>query len=372
MSTFNNQVDYLFDWKYYTSLYPDLRQAGIDTEAEARNHFFVHGLQEQRQFNPFVDLNLYRVLNPDLRSLNYEQLYYHLEQHGISEGRIFSPHQTQIEDYYANYRINFGGTIGRDTRNLFDILMTDVSFNPYSTKLISPHRFASLPSEPPTIIGAITNSNPNDDYNIYSYNSVILAHTTGQVTVSVTGATPLGTVLGSPLYEIRTFQNVSLRVNKTLGTSTSVEWYEFDQYCAIKGTNNADNLVNPSSSRAVLVGNGGNDTLTGGSSVDIFFGGAGADTFVASSQLSSCANTSTDIIADFNPNQDKIDVNNLLKQQGLIGGNLISRGLVQPSYFYAEQTLLYLSSAPVTSGQLESRFLTLQGNFTLTDANFIS
>ena len=122
----------------------------------------------------------------------------------------------------------------------------------------------------------------------------------------------------------------------------------------------------------MLVGNGGNDTLTGGSSVDIFFGGAGADTFVASSQLSSCANTSTDIIADFNPNQDKIDVNNLLKQQGLIGGNLISRGLVQPSYFYAEQTLLYLSSAPVTSGQLESRFLTLQGNFTLTDANFIS
>ena len=39
-----------FDWKYYVAKYPDLRAAGIDTQAEAQRHYALYGQGEGRLF----------------------------------------------------------------------------------------------------------------------------------------------------------------------------------------------------------------------------------------------------------------------------------------------------------------------------------
>ena len=80
----------IFDANYYRSLNPDL--AGMSDEA-ARQHLMTYGLDEGRDFSPYVDLDIYRESNPDLAAAGLttnRQLYEHLINFGIEEGRRFS------------------------------------------------------------------------------------------------------------------------------------------------------------------------------------------------------------------------------------------------------------------------------------------
>jgi len=66
--------------------------------------------------------------------------------------------------------------------------------------------------------------------------------------------------------------------------------------------NDLDNLMLGSTRDNILLGGGGNDTLDGGAGQDILWGQAGADIFVIRK------GTGTDIIADFMPGTDRLDV----------------------------------------------------------------
>jgi Ca2+-binding RTX toxin-like protein len=63
-----------------------------------------------------------------------------------------------------------------------------------------------------------------------------------------------------------------------------------------------DNVMSGNSGENLLLGGAGNDTLEGGAGRDIFFGDAGSDTFLIRK------GTGMDIIADFTPGTDRLDV----------------------------------------------------------------
>ncbi len=80
----------IFDANYYRSVNPDL--AGMSDE-EARQHLMTYGLDEGRDFSPYVDLAIYRESSPDLAAAGLttnRQLYEHLINFGLEEGRRFS------------------------------------------------------------------------------------------------------------------------------------------------------------------------------------------------------------------------------------------------------------------------------------------
>lgn len=92
----------IFDANYYRSANPDL--AGMSDEA-ARQHLLTYGLDEGRDFSPYVDLGIYRENNPDLAAAGLttnRQLYEHLINFGVEEGRRFSG-EFDASVYGANY-----------------------------------------------------------------------------------------------------------------------------------------------------------------------------------------------------------------------------------------------------------------------------
>ena len=77
-------------------------------------------------------------------------------------------------------------------------------------------------------------------------------------------------------------------------------------------------FISGGSGNDLLFGNGGGDTLTGGNGADLLIGGSGHDTFVISSgqSLGTTGGTNNngtltgyDVIADFDPTVDKLDLN---------------------------------------------------------------
>jgi Ca2+-binding RTX toxin-like protein len=66
--------------------------------------------------------------------------------------------------------------------------------------------------------------------------------------------------------------------------------------------NELDNVITGNAIGNVLLGGAGNDTLDGGAGQDILWGEAGADTFLIRK------GTGVDIIADFTPGTDRLDV----------------------------------------------------------------
>lgn len=81
----------LFDVGYYREANPDLAAVGLTTNEQLANHFFSSGINENRLFSRFVDLNFYRASNSDLTSFDTSSLYSHLSNSGVLEGRRFSP-----------------------------------------------------------------------------------------------------------------------------------------------------------------------------------------------------------------------------------------------------------------------------------------
>ena len=83
-----------FDWKYYIDRYEDLRNADIDNEEKAINHWINHGKIEGRICEQF-DWKYYINRYEDLRNAgidNEEKAWNHLINHGKKEGRICYNH----------------------------------------------------------------------------------------------------------------------------------------------------------------------------------------------------------------------------------------------------------------------------------------
>jgi len=115
----------LFDPSYYAYENPELAAAGIDSDEELRDHFQEYGLQENRQFSPFVDLDYYRNKYPDFAAAGLTttaQLLAHLETYGIQENRQFSPFVDW--QYYRNLYPDLAAAVLTETAQLLEHLQT--------------------------------------------------------------------------------------------------------------------------------------------------------------------------------------------------------------------------------------------------------
>lgn len=79
--------------------------------------------------------------------------------------------------------------------------------------------------------------------------------------------------------------------------------------------------INGTRSRDTLVGTSGTDRITGGSGRDTLTGGGAADTFVYTSVLDA-----TDVITDFTPHSDRLDISALLTSVGYLGSTPVADG----------------------------------------------
>jgi hypothetical protein len=125
----------LFNPSFYRAANPDL--AGLSDE-QLRNHFFSIGIDQGRQFSPFVDLELYRASNPTLIQAGINtnrELFDHLQTAGVANGRRFSkvydpnyylaenpdlaPLSDNLEVLFNHFR-DFGIDEGRAASGVFD------------------------------------------------------------------------------------------------------------------------------------------------------------------------------------------------------------------------------------------------------------
>ena len=80
---------------------------------------------------------------------------------------------------------------------------------------------------------------------------------------------------------------------------------------------------NGTGARDTLVGTAGDDVITGGAGADTLTGGAGGDVFRYTS-----TRDAGDVITDFTPYEDKLDLNPLLASLGVTGSNGVASGHV--------------------------------------------
>lgn len=98
------ETERLFDSQYYANVNLDLAANGIDTPEELTAHFTNFGLEEGRQFSPWVNLDFYAASNPELGVAGVDtrsELFAHLQNEGIAQGFRFSP-LVDLRYYQAN------------------------------------------------------------------------------------------------------------------------------------------------------------------------------------------------------------------------------------------------------------------------------
>ena len=101
-------------------------------------------------------------------------------------------------------------------------------------------------------------------------------------------------------------------------------WHALGGNDALTGTSSRDALYGDSGNDT-LTGNGGNDTLIGGAGTDVLIGGTGADYFQFD-KTSDIGKTSgsRDIIKDWNPAADYIDLRGIDANSSASGNNAFS------------------------------------------------
>jgi len=418
------QVDFLFNWRYYLQMNPDLGVAGIATETQALEHFTTHGINEGRVFNPFVDLNVYRQYNYDLRGMSPRQLFNHLRDFGIKEGRIFSslefrnfglakftPSYNLYQESLQNIAVTYvtpGNIFNR--ADAFDRMMQlERYFNDITAINVNPTSPQVQISNTEPYVGILTNEDfidtvraatdgrvayrisATDVFNINAYKSSpveriepLVGNIAGDVFVSAPNQRGFG------FFDIsivdRSINPVNPRTNQEI-----IDWYIIQPYQATYGGKVNDSLTASNNSRSAYIdGGAGNDTLTGrinGAAIspaygDVLVGGADSDTFVATERYLLSNNFipgtfDPDLIADFRPAEgDRIDVRPLLASYGLRGGNLVNRGIIQQQKTSNDVTMLFFSptGAPLNLLIGEGAFFDVVGlgNRSLIDSDFIS
>ena len=125
---------------------------------------------------------------------------------------------------------------------------------------------------------------------------------------------------GGSAFEVSRFDDGGTYAGYSLGNGD----YNLDQDLSGGNSNDIElgtagnDSISGGSGNDLLFGNGGGDTLTGGNGADLLIGGSGHDTFVISSgqSLGTTGGTNNngtltgyDVIADFDPTVDKLDLN---------------------------------------------------------------
>ena len=160
------------------------------------------------------------------------------------------------------------------------------------------------------------------------------------------------------------------------------------------GTNKGDSLTGNSGANSLsgsggidgLDGGGGNDKLSGGSGADGLFGGLGVDRLTggadadrfgfASTSESGVGAGKRDVITDFQPGVDKIDLQFIDGKVGTADGqgfsfigssNFSAEGQVR-AFFEGDHTLVALNTSGTSGAESQ---IELAGNVTLTAADFL-
>jgi hypothetical protein len=118
--------DLLFDAKFYSDKYPDLKQAFGYNEVQLYNHFITWGIDEGRCASQILDVKYYLANNQDLvqafGATNYKAAYNHFKVYGMSEGRIASEN-FNIGIYKSKY-IDLVNAFGTDNKAYFNHYLT--------------------------------------------------------------------------------------------------------------------------------------------------------------------------------------------------------------------------------------------------------
>ena len=117
------------------------------------------------------------------------------------------------------------------------------------------------------------------------------------------------------------------RINAADGDEITVNMYDeenaFDQYGRLVdlavAVASPGQIFNGTAARNTIVGTAGDDVITGGAAADTLTGGAGGDTFRYTS-----IRDAGDIINDFTPYADKLDLSILLSSLGAVGNGVSS------------------------------------------------
>ncbi|AFY79771.1 hypothetical protein [Oscillatoria acuminata] len=148
----------LFDPEFYQANSSDLQN--LD-ETQLREHWLNFGLDEERAFSPWVDLNVYRRNNPDLESAGLttnRQLFEHLQSVGVSEGRQFSE-QFDVA-FYRNAHPDLTANGIETNEQLFEHFQT-FGFEEGRPGIAPTEPIAIAP--PPPVSGEILTPPPNLD-----------------------------------------------------------------------------------------------------------------------------------------------------------------------------------------------------------------
>ena len=149
-----------FDWCFYTNYYPDLRNAGINTESKARNHYIKYGIKENRRTHQIIQQTNHIPSIPTVNILS------NINQIHVSKG--ISMFEKRIKDNFQ--LISYTNTT---IPALFFGVYTDDDL--YKLKNHTSIKY---------IIWCGEDANPNLQHSLSTLNEVKLLHNTVHISIS--------------------------------------------------------------------------------------------------------------------------------------------------------------------------------------------
>lgn len=128
MSVSANSLKDCFDAKYYSSTYPDLKEAFGDDVQALYKHYTDYGISEGRDINKYFNVKVYRDKYPDLDAAfgnNWDAYYEHYLNYGLKEMRIATENTYAFDAIaYANKYPDLQKAFGDDVQALFQHYIT--------------------------------------------------------------------------------------------------------------------------------------------------------------------------------------------------------------------------------------------------------